>query len=85
MRGCNVLGESFSEGNLQCMAECTKYRNMVNWTSTKIGTYLEDVIECSPICKMSGGDGVEVFQTTPSRKYCHSTEDVIHELNRQKF
>ena len=43
---------------------------------TWIGTYLENVVECLPICKMSGGDSVEVFQTAPPRKFCHSTKDV---------
>ena len=38
-------------------------------TCQKFVAYLENVIECLPVCKMSGGDVVEVFKTTPTRKH----------------
>ena len=41
-------------------------------TCQKIDAYLENVIECLPLCKMSGGDMVEMFKTAPTRKHCHS-------------
>ncbi len=81
---CNILEQSFLEENPQRMAKCTTNKNLTIsnlLTSTKIGTNLENVVECLPICKVSGGDGVEVFQTTPPREYCHSTGNIVHELN----
>jgi len=41
-------------------------------SGTKLGTYLEDVVECLPIRIMSGGDSVKMFQIAPPRKYRHS-------------
>jgi len=44
----------------------------------KKDTYLENVVECLTIRKISGGDIVEVLQISPPRKHCHSMNDFPH-------
>ena len=38
----------------------------------KMSAYLKNVVKCLPICKMSGGDIVEMLQIAPPRKNCYS-------------
>lgn len=63
------------------MAECTKIIKLTTLSlCQKNGAYLENVVECLTVRKMSGGNTVEVFQTTPLRKHSHSVELLISDI-----
>jgi hypothetical protein len=59
------------------MARCTMSVNLMIylWACRKISAYLENVVKCLPVCKVSGGDIVEMLHIAPPRKHRHSVHN----------